>query len=139
MWLHSLVCVGPGRKPRRPVFSQRGSYGSTDILGYRYLKRYRKYSRPSKACAGLKPLVTNRLSHPYRLDEPISILRGIRSDFSFLFHFSIEFMKTNRITPDGTPRFAFPIWSYSVCLCPIKRTDLSHVTIISKKFSINAP
>ena len=25
-WLHSPVCVGPGRKPRRPVFSQRGSY-----------------------------------------------------------------------------------------------------------------
>ena len=27
MWLYSLVCVGPGQKPRRPVFSQRGSYG----------------------------------------------------------------------------------------------------------------
>ena len=25
VWLYSLVCVGPGRKPRRPVFSQRGS------------------------------------------------------------------------------------------------------------------
>ena len=25
--LYILVCVGPGRKPRRPVFSQRGSYG----------------------------------------------------------------------------------------------------------------
>ena len=24
--LHSPVCVGPGRKPRRPVFSRRGSY-----------------------------------------------------------------------------------------------------------------
>ena len=24
-WLYSLVCVGRGRKPRRPVFSQRGS------------------------------------------------------------------------------------------------------------------
>ena len=23
---YSLVCVGPGRKPRRPVFSQRGSF-----------------------------------------------------------------------------------------------------------------
>ena len=31
MWLYSPVCVGPGRKPRRPVFSQRGSnqYGLT--------------------------------------------------------------------------------------------------------------
>ena len=25
-WLYSPVCVGPGRKSRRPVFSQRGSY-----------------------------------------------------------------------------------------------------------------
>ena len=26
LWLCSAVCVGPGRKPRRPVFSQRGSF-----------------------------------------------------------------------------------------------------------------
>ena len=26
LWLHSPVCVAPGRKPRRQVFSQRGSY-----------------------------------------------------------------------------------------------------------------
>ena len=26
LWLYSPVCVGPGRKTRRPVFSQRGSY-----------------------------------------------------------------------------------------------------------------
>ena len=25
LWLHSPVCVGPGRIPRRPVFTQRGS------------------------------------------------------------------------------------------------------------------
>ena len=25
LWLYSPVCVGTGRKPRRPVFSQRGS------------------------------------------------------------------------------------------------------------------
>ena len=29
LWLHSLVCVGPGRKPRRPVFWRRGSYKDT--------------------------------------------------------------------------------------------------------------
>ena len=41
LWLYRPVCVGPGRKPRRPLFSERGSYGnklfavssnSTDIL-----------------------------------------------------------------------------------------------------------
>ena len=26
LWQYSPVCVGPGRKPRRPVFSERGSY-----------------------------------------------------------------------------------------------------------------
>ena len=26
LWLYSPVCVGPGQKPRRPVFSERGSY-----------------------------------------------------------------------------------------------------------------
>ena len=26
LWLYSPICVGPGRKPRRTVFSQRGSY-----------------------------------------------------------------------------------------------------------------
>ena len=26
LWLYSPVCDGPGQKPRRPVFSQRGSY-----------------------------------------------------------------------------------------------------------------
>ena len=26
LWRYSPVCVGPGRKPRRPVFSQRGSF-----------------------------------------------------------------------------------------------------------------
>ena len=29
-WLYSPVCVGPGWKPRRPVFSQRGSYCLSD-------------------------------------------------------------------------------------------------------------
>ena len=38
-WLYSLVCVGPGRRPRRPVFSQRGSYEprckKTGLRGFR--------------------------------------------------------------------------------------------------------
>ena len=31
LWLYSQVCVGPGRKPRRPVFWLRGSYVSVLI------------------------------------------------------------------------------------------------------------
>ena len=40
LWLYSPVCVGPGRKPRRPVFSRRGSYAvaqDTTAMGYLYL------------------------------------------------------------------------------------------------------
>ena len=54
----------------------------------------------------IHPPVTNELSHLYRLDESIFIFSGIRSNFSFLFHFSMKFMSANRITPDRTPRFA---------------------------------
>ena len=31
LWPSSPVCVGPGRKPLRPVFSQRGSYGNQQV------------------------------------------------------------------------------------------------------------
>ena len=32
--LYSPVCVGPGRKPRRPVFSQRGSYSEWNMKAW---------------------------------------------------------------------------------------------------------
>ena len=54
----------------------------------------------------LNPRVTNGLSHPYLLDESTFIFRDIKGNFSFLFHFSMKIMSANRITPDGTPRFA---------------------------------
>ena len=53
--------------------------------------------------SSVNPLVTNVLSHHYYLNESILILWGIRSNFSFLFHFSMKFVKANRIAPDGTP------------------------------------
>ena len=40
----------------------------------------------------INPLVTNGLSHPFQLDESTFIFRGIRSDFSFLFYFSMNFL-----------------------------------------------
>ena len=33
LWLYSPVCVGSGRKLRRPVFSQRGSYIKVSLCG----------------------------------------------------------------------------------------------------------
>ena len=52
------------------------------------------------------PYVTNRLSHPYHLDESTSILRVIKRIFSFSFHFQMKIMSANRIVPDGTPHYA---------------------------------
>ena len=68
------------------------------------------------------PLVTNGLSHPYHLDESTSICRGIRSNFSFLFHFSMKFLQANRIAPDWTPRFAASHLGLFCLPSPIKRT-----------------
>ena len=32
LWLYSPVCVGPGRKPRKPVFSQHGSFCFLNLI-----------------------------------------------------------------------------------------------------------
>ena len=53
--------------------------------------------------SSFNPFVTNGFSHPYTLDESISIYRGIESEFSFLFDFSMKFVSANRIAP----RFVF--------------------------------
>ena len=53
----------------------------------------------------VNPSVLNGISHPYHLGESTSIFRGNRSDFSFLFHFSMKFMLANIIACNGTPYF----------------------------------
>ena len=50
-----------------------------------------------------KPIINNGLFHPYHLNESTFIFRGIRSNFSILFHFSMKFLQANRIAPDETP------------------------------------
>ena len=45
------------------------------------------------------PLVTNGLSHPYQLDESSLTFRGIRSNFSFLFHFFDEYTVSKQNSP----------------------------------------
>ena len=54
----------------------------------------------------LNPYLTNGFSHYYHLGESTFIFRGVRCDFKFLSHFSVKFLKANRIAPDGTPRSA---------------------------------
>ena len=44
LWLHRPVCVGPGRKPRRPVFSERGHSGLQRNLAQTKHIRYRNCS-----------------------------------------------------------------------------------------------
>ena len=61
----------------------------------------------------INPYLTNGSSHRYHLDESTFILRGVRSDFYFLSHFSMKFLCANRIAPDGTPRsVASHLWLY---------------------------
>ena len=48
----------------------------------------------------------NRISHHYHLGQSTSIIRDTRSDFEFLFLFSMKFLLANRKAPDGTPRSA---------------------------------
>ena len=44
LWLYSPVCVGPGRKSRRPVFSQRGSIVLPTVnLNWKNLENVRTY------------------------------------------------------------------------------------------------
>ena len=51
----------------------------------------------------INPYLMNGFSHHYHLGESTFIFGGVRSDFSFLSHFSMQFLCANRIAPDGTP------------------------------------
>ena len=67
--------------------------------------------------------------------SPLSFFREIRSNFSFLFHFSMKIKIATRIAPDVTPRFAASHLGYSVCLCPIKWTlDLYGLMSLRRSF-----
>ena len=74
------------------------------------------------------PLVTNGFSHPYHLGESIFIFRGTKSNFSFLFQFSINIISANRIAPDGTPRSAA---SHLLLFC----LHMSHKKMPGRMFS----
>ena len=64
----------------------------------------------------LNPNKPNRFSNPYQMGESTFIFKGLGSNLSFLFHFSMKIKIANRIAPDGTTP-----GGYSVCICPIKR------------------
>ena len=46
------------------------------------------------------------MDFPIHLGESIVNFMGVRSEFDFLFHFSMKFLQANRIASDGKPRSA---------------------------------
>ena len=54
----------------------------------------------------VNPFVTNGLSHPYHLDESTFVFRGVESNVSLSFLFSMKFMSASRIAADGMQHFA---------------------------------
>ena len=61
LWFYSLVCVRPGRKPRKPVFSQRGSFQDDVFWSFDFL------------CT-----TGNRMETTYNVGEQVN--RGIARD-----------------------------------------------------------
>ena len=117
LWLYSLVCVGPGLK-LRDRFS--------GFAAHIYLTLQIDCDgvlQPFKTFQGLKPLVTNGLSHPYHLDESTFIYRGSRGDFSFFISFFDEIPVNKQNSPRCDAAFCgVTSGDYSVCQCSIKRT-----------------
>ena len=40
LWLYSLVCVGPVRNPRKPLFSERGSYQLLYVMSEEQIREF---------------------------------------------------------------------------------------------------
>ena len=75
--LHRPVCVGPGGKPRRPVFSRRGSYHALFF-----------FSHYSRSIYHLTMLATPHLIKSKGNIVNVSSVNGMRS-VSFLYMFEI--------------------------------------------------
>ena len=75
--------------------------------------------------------MTNGLSHYYNLDKSILGASGVI--FHFLFHFAMEILYANRISPDGTTRFAAShLWLF--CLPMSHKKDARLIWV--KKFCL---
>ena len=59
--------------------------------------------------AYVNPLVTNRLSYPYHLDESISILGASGVILFISITFSMKFVKVNRIAVSHLELFCLPM------------------------------
>ena len=81
LWLYSPVCVGPGQKPRRPVFSERGSYICAISCIYGTIKRYSQVSKNYKPkCQTLRiqtKSIRNRSRIGFNMIPTINVLVAI--------------------------------------------------------------
>ena len=50
LWLYRQVCVEPGQKPRKPVFSQRGSFSLTWVQNYNASFKLRSENSMHETC-----------------------------------------------------------------------------------------
>ena len=68
------------------------SNGFTHRLTFRGFLVFNVFDSCLEALRLFNPYVTNGFSHHYHLGESTFIYRGIRSDFSILFNFSIKIL-----------------------------------------------
>ena len=57
-----------------------------------YIKSFKQETSYEKVPVKKRKIINpfNELSHPYTLDESIFIFRGVKSNFSFLFNFTMN-------------------------------------------------
>ena len=70
LWLYSPVCMGPGQKPRRPVFSPWGSY---DLFVYKEISKMSLVMRKPGFCICGNREADQRLCFRY-IDSTIPLL-----------------------------------------------------------------
>ena len=110
-WLYSPVCVGPGRKPRRPVFSQRGSFIADGQLLRKSPVAYSDGVYEPSGADRPNPFAISNAAHNGR--RGLSSLRH-RTAFMVFFgelHYSFTIIETSPY--DNNPKFTPNIkWSF---------------------------
>ena len=93
--LYILVCVGPGRNPDCWFSHAQAHITFSDKIS---IIQFLSLTIPSITKAArlenaFNPYLMNGFSHHYQLDASTFILRGVRSDFYFLFNFLNAFKR----------------------------------------------
>ena len=94
LWLYSPVCVGSGRKPQRPVFSQRGSFYIEFFAGLEYVTEYTTGQKNTpryqcELCAATPQgasIVAHVISAKHRLNYMVCTLKSCLSKLTKLYH-----------------------------------------------------